>query len=218
LCREDSGFSNDCAVWPSAHKGCADNYAANTLYTGWWDTYECCGHAVLYCDGDGDGGVTHSFHKGSDATCHTDCSGVESDESLRPLCQPTQVVGAMEAAPTERDVQFYGSAALSLLAFRSPANQAAIAAAGGIDAVVVAMARYPDDHEVQDECFEAMCYLAEDSPANQAAIAKAGGVELVAAAIEKWQGLANQPTYLDPANQHAFQRCQRIIDGVSAGM
>jgi hypothetical protein len=94
------------------------------------------------------------------------------------------------------------------VAFRSTANQAAIAAAGGIDAVVVAMARYPDDHEVQDECFEALCYLAEEeSPANQAAIAKAGGAELAAAAIEKWQGLANQ---------HAFQRCHFNAASVSS--
>ena len=100
-------------------------------------------------------------------------------------CSAEQVVAAMAAAPDDHDVQWHGCWALAQLAHDSPANRAAIADAGGIEAVTGAMARLPDDSYVQTTGCSALANLAEDSPANRAAIAAAGGIEAVTGAMAR---------------------------------
>ena len=74
--------------------------------------------------------------------------------------------------PYDDWTQHQGCGALARGA-NSPANRAAIADAGGIEAVTGAMAR--GDLYLQRIGCLALGNLAEDSPANQAAIAGAGG-------------------------------------------
>ena len=79
-------------------------------------------------------------------TCRTwasdDCHG----------CSTAQVIGAMGAAPDDHFVQSYGCYALTNRAYGSPANRAAIAAAGGVERVTAAMVRFPDVSWVHFSC------------------------------------------------------------------
>ena len=108
-----------------------------------------------YCDGSG--GLHSVPRGGSDPSCSGSC-----DE-----CLAVHVVGAMGAAPDDSGVQSNGCGALGFLAYHSPANRAAIAAAGSVERVTAAMARFPDDRDVQYTGCYALSHLAEDSPANQ---------------------------------------------------
>ena len=90
-------------------------------------------------------------------------------------------------------VQEIGCKALVNLAANHPANQAAIAVAGGVECVIAAMrVAYPDVDDlhtgwgewvVQEIGCKALENLASNHPANQAAIAAGGGVECVIAAM-----------------------------------
>eukprot|EP01045_Picozoa_sp_COSAG04_P034727 COSAG04_NODE_7728_length_1077_cov_6.935583_1_plen_358_part_11 len=138
--------------------------------SGWSASWACTSSPPSYCDGRG--GITRSYRFGGDPSCRDACS----------LCSAAQVVAVMAAAPGDRDVQRHGCNALGNLVTGSPANRAAIADAGGIDAVVGAMTRFPDDRDVQYHGCFALAMLAEDSPANGAAIREAGGVAALSAA------------------------------------
>eukprot|EP01045_Picozoa_sp_COSAG04_P001009 COSAG04_NODE_30_length_35898_cov_42.288053_8_plen_133_part_00 len=107
---------------------------------------------------------------GAAASCDPSCKSWDGCYG----CSAEQVVTAMARLPDDRDVQYFGCFALGHLAGDSPTNRAAIAAAGGIEAVTGAMARLPDDRWVQAHGCYALGNLAEDSPANRAAIAAAG--------------------------------------------
>ena len=127
-----------------------------------------------YCDGRG--GLQSAYCDHSDPSCSGSCR----------RCSAAQVLGAMGAAPDDPTVQWRGCWAPVILARGTPANQAAIAAAGGAERVTAAMARLPDDREVQFRGCYALNSLAQNSPANQAAIAAAGGVERVTAAMVRF--------------------------------
>ena len=124
--------------------------------------------AADYCDGSG--GITHSSRDYSDPTCRDYCFD----------CSAEQVLAAMAAAPGDGGVQSHGCAALGNLAADSPANRAAIADAGGIEAVTGAMARLPDDSDVQANGCEALTRLSNESPDGSVA-----------------QALATCPSYCD---------------------
>lgn len=162
--------------------------------------------ATDYCDGSG--GITHSYRDRSDASCMDYCTN----------CSAEQVVAAMVAAPDglyDRGVQMYGCDALRTKANNSPANQAAIAEAGGIEAVTSAMSRFPDDDDMQQFGCYALGSLAADSPANREAIAEAGGIDAVTGAMsrlpeDRWvqirgcEALANMATD-NPTNGAAIR-------------
>ena len=123
---------------------------------------------------DGSGGLQSAQRDDSDPSCSDQCYG----------CSAAQVLGAMGAAPDDPTVQDYGRFALYVLAYDSPANQAAIAAAGGVERVTASMARFPDDSEVQIDACYALSSLTEDSPADRAIAV--GGAERVAAAMARF--------------------------------
>ena len=105
-----------------------------------------------YCDGSG--GLQTAERDYSDPSCAGYCHG----------CSAAQVLAAMAAAPDDGIVQNYGLIALGTLAYRSPANRAAIADAGGIEAVTGSMARFPDVRNVQQYGRSALALLAEGRP------------------------------------------------------
>ena len=129
-------------------------------------------HAGQYCDGSG--GLQTTPRDDSDPSCAGDCS----------RCSDEQVLAAMAAAPDHGTFQANGLWALRNLA-NSPANRAAIADEGGIEAVMGAMARLPDDSNVQKNGLWALGNLAWDSPTNRAVIAAVGGIEMVTGAMER---------------------------------
>ena len=69
-------------------------------------------------------------------------------------------------------------------------QQVAIAAAGGIEAVVAAMRAHAGSAVVQEYARWALCNLAFNNADNQFAIAAAGGIEAVVAAMRAHAGSA----------------------------
>ena len=95
-------------------------------------------------------------------------------------------VGRAARARRERDQQ-NGCGALWELAVNAE-NRVAIAAAGGVEAVVAAMRAHAADAMVQQNGCGALASLAANSAENKVAIAAAGGVEAVKAAMRAHSG------------------------------
>lgn len=83
---------------------------------------------------------------------------------------------------TSAAVQAHGSLTLWGLAAASPSIRGAVAAAGGIEAVVQAMQQHRAHAQVQEQCAGALQSLAADSLGRARAIG-AGGVEAIVAAL-----------------------------------
>ncbi|EIE19244.1 hypothetical protein COCSUDRAFT_83592 [Coccomyxa subellipsoidea C-169] len=76
----------------------------------------------------------------------------------------------------DKPVAEYAASALLVLSHNHPGVKAAVAASGGIAALVALIARRPADDRAAEPAAGALANLAHDSPGNAAAIAAAGGV------------------------------------------
>jgi hypothetical protein len=74
-------------------------------------------------------------------------------------------------------------------------NRDALAAAGGIEAVLAALRAHPGAANVQERGCLALGNLAASHAANQTAVAAAGGIEAVVAALRAHSGAANVQDY-----------------------
>jgi hypothetical protein len=96
---------------------------------------------------------------------------------------------AMQAHKTSAGVQEQACAAMKNLAV-NPDNQVAVAAAGGIVAVVAAMQAHKRSAGVQEMACRALRNLAANNDNNEDAISAAGGIEALTTAMETHQARA----------------------------
>ncbi len=95
----------------------------------------------------------------------------------------------MQAHKTSAGVQEHACAALKNLAV-NPDNQVAVAAAGGIVAIVAAMQAHKRSAGVQEMAGRALRNLAANNPSNKDAISAAGGIEALATSMKTHQARA----------------------------
>eukprot|EP01047_Picozoa_sp_COSAG01_P067724 COSAG01_NODE_9622_length_2386_cov_10.446436_2_plen_633_part_00 len=99
------------------------------------------------------------------------------------------LVVALRAHPGAETVQVHGCSALGNLMHEHPANQTAVAAVGGIDAMVAALHAQPGAEAMQCTGCTALGNLVYCHPANQTSVAAAGGIEAVMAALRAHPGV-----------------------------
>ena len=102
------------------------------------------------------------------------------------------MVQAMRGMPRESDVQQWGCGALANLALNKEHNQEAIAAAGGLEAVVHAI-QLTAERGVQEQGFFALCNLLINNSRNQKAVWNSNGlgtIAFVAAGLKAHPGVA----------------------------
>jgi hypothetical protein len=109
------------------------------------------------------------------------------------------VVAAMRAHPGAEVAQYQGCDALAYLVCyhptataAHPANQTAVAAAGGIEAVVKALRAHPGSEKVQEMgCYALRC-LVHDHPVNTATAIAAGAIGLAEATRGRFEAGASE--------------------------
>jgi hypothetical protein len=109
------------------------------------------------------------------------------------------VVAAMRAHPGAEVAQYQGCDALAYLVCyhptataAHPANQTAVAAAGGIEAVVKALRAHPGSEKVQEMGCDALCCLVHDHPVNTATAIAAGAIGLAEATRGRFEAGASE--------------------------
>jgi hypothetical protein len=112
------------------------------------------------------------------------------------------LVAALQAHPGSQMVQRSGCEALAYLVCyhptataAHPANQTAVAAAGGIEAVVAALRAHPGSEEVQEMGCYALRWLVHGHPVNTATAVAAGAIGLAEATRGRFEAGALVPAH-----------------------
>ena len=120
-------------------------------------------------------------------SCITENVPVDGTDVILPA---TRILDAMKAHPGNPNVNYQACCALTQLAANNAVNQAAIAAAGGVKAVIQAMKAHPN-HEGVNQCgCDALSYIARANGELQRAVNAAGGNAVAQAAITNHPNVA----------------------------